>query len=419
MSASSTRVTIERLGHRGDGIAPGPVYVPLALPGEVIEGVLAGDTLDSPRILTPSPDRVRPACAQYRRCGGCVVQHATDRFVADWKIGIVRAALEARGLPAPIRRLHTSPPGTRRRATLSGLRTKSGPLVGFHARASDTVVAIPDCRVLHPAIMAGMPAFEALTALGASRKGQVRIGVLATGTGLDVAVENAKSVDPTLWTGLVGVAEEHDLARLAWNGETLLERRVPAVSLGRAAVAPPPGAFLQATADGEAALQACVSEAVADAARVVDLFSGMGTFALPLAQAAEVHAVEGERMMLAALDRAWRRAQGLRQLTTEARDLFRRPLEPTDMRGFDAAVIDPPRAGAEAQAQRLAAGGPPRVAMVSCNPVTFARDAQILADGGYALEWIDVIDQFRWSAHVELAAAFTRAPRTDERTERR
>jgi 23S rRNA (uracil1939-C5)-methyltransferase len=409
MSETPTRVTIERLGHKGDGIAPGPVFVALTLPGEVVEGVLDGDRLTAPRILTPSADRVRPACPHYRRCGGCLVQHASDRFVADWKAGIVLSAMEARGLAAPIRRLHTSPPGTRRRAALSGLRTKSGPLVGFHSRASDTVIAVPECRVLDPAILSALPALEALTALGASRKGQIRLKVLAAETGLDVLVEDAKPMDPSLWTDLISVAETHDLARLVWNGEIVAERRAPVVHLGPVAAVPPPGAFLQATAEGEAALRACVNDAIGDAGCIVDLFSGLGTFTLPLAQRAEVHAVEGSAEMLAALDRAWRHATGLRRATTEVRDLFRRPLEPAELSRFDAAVIDPPRAGAEAQSQRLAQGGPPRIAMVSCNPVTFARDAQILANAGYTLEWIDVIDQFRWSNHVELAAAFTRS----------
>jgi 23S rRNA (uracil1939-C5)-methyltransferase len=415
----TTRATIERLGHKGDGIArqdERPVFVPLVLPGEVVEGEVQGDVMVAPRILTPSPDRVRPPCPHYRRCGGCLVQHASDRFVAEWKLGIVRAALEARGLPAPIRRLHTSPPATRRRATLSGLRTKSGPLVGFHTRASDTVVAIPDCRVLHPALLAALPAFEALTALGAARKGQIRLKALASDTGIDVAVEEAKPLDPPLWSDLAAVAEAHDLARLTWNGEVLAERRPPALRIGPATVTPPPGAFLQATADGEAALRASVAEAVGDAQRIVDLFSGLGTFALPLATAAEVHAVEGEAALLSALDRGWRHAAGLHRVTTETRDLFRRPLEPAELVRFDAAVIDPPRAGAEAQAQRLAAGGPSRLAMVSCNAVTFARDARILADEGYALEWIDVIDQFRWSHHVELAAAFARTAPNPKRT---
>ncbi len=411
-----TRLTIERLGHKGDGIAPGPIFVPLVLPGEVVEGEVQGDVMAVPRIVTPSPDRVRPPCPHYRRCGGCDVQHASDRFVTEWKTGIVRAAMEARGLPAPIRRLHTSPPATRRRATLSGLRTKSGPLVGFHTRASGTVVAVPDCRVLHPSLLAAMPAFDALTALGASRKAQIRLKALASDTGIDVAVEDGKPIDPQLWSDLAAIAEQHDLARLVWNGETLAERRLPILRIGPAMVSPPPGAFLQATADGESALFASVAEAVGDAQRIVDLFSGLGTFALPLATGAEVHAVEGEAALLSALDRGWRHAIGLRRVTTETRDLFRRPLEPAELARFDAAVIDPPRAGAEAQARHLAAGGPPRLAMVSCNPVTFARDARILADEGYALEWIDVIDQFRWSHHVELAAAFTRAAPKPKRT---
>lgn len=416
MTGETVRVIIERVGQRGDGIAPGPLFVPLTLPGEEVEGTLEGDRLMAPRILTPSSARVRPPCPHYRRCGGCVVQHASDRFVADWKIGVVRTAMEARGLPAPIRRLHSSPPATRRRATLSGLRTKSGPLVGFHTRSSDTVVAIPDCRVLHPALLSALPSIEALTVLGATRKGQIRLGLLTTESGIDVSIEDAKPVDPSLWTEILAVAEAHDLARVTWNGEVLAERRPPFIRFGSASVIPPPGAFLQATAEGEAALRASVSEAIGGATRIVDLFSGLGTFALPLAAGAEVRAVEGDAALLAALDRGWRHASGLRKVATETRDLFRRPLEPIELARFDAAVIDPPRAGAEAQAGRLAAGGPARIAMVSCNPVTFARDAQILAKGGYSLEWIDVIDQFRWSSHVELAAAFTRTAPAAQRT---
>jgi 23S rRNA (uracil1939-C5)-methyltransferase len=408
MTGDTVRVVVERLGLKGDGIATGPLFVPLTLPGEEVEGTLEGDRLVAPRILTPSADRVRPLCPHYRRCGGCLVQHASDSFVADWKIGVVRTAMEARGLPAPIRRLHTSPPGTRRRATLSGLRTKSGPLVGFHTRASDTVVAIPDCRVLLPALLSALPATEALTLLGATRKGQIRLGLLLTESGIDVAVEDAKPVDPSLWSEIVTVADAHDLVRVTWNGEVLAERRPAVIGLGSASVIPPPGAFLQATAEGEAALRTSVAEVCGGATRIVDLFSGLGTFALPLAAGAEVHAVEGDASLLTALDRGWRHAVGLRKVTTETRDLFRRPLEPIELAHFDAAVIDPPRAGAEAQAGRLAEGGPARIAMVSCNPVTFARDAQILAKGGYSLEWIDVIDQFRWSSHVEIAAAFTR-----------
>jgi 23S rRNA (uracil1939-C5)-methyltransferase len=203
------------------------------------------------------------------------------------------------------------------------------------------------------------------------------------------------------------VAEAFNIARLTWDGEVVALRTMPVQRFGKALVAPPPGAFLQATAEGEAALLSAVEEAVGPARRVVDLFAGSGTFSLPLAETAEVLAVESDAAMLAALDRGWRQTQGLHRVTTETRDLFRRPLEPDEFKGFDAVVIDPPRAGAEAQTATLAHSGVPVIAAVSCNPVTFARDARSLTGAGYLLDWVQVVDQFRWAAHVELVARFS------------
>jgi 23S rRNA (uracil1939-C5)-methyltransferase len=204
------------------------------------------------------------------------------------------------------------------------------------------------------------------------------------------------------------VAESFDLARVCWDGEPVAMRRAPWLPMGKARVVPPPGAFLQATAEGEAALVAAVGQIVGDAARVLDLFAGCGTFALPLAERAQVVAVEGEAAMLAALGLAARGVPGLRPVRTVARDLFRRPLLPVELAAADAVVIDPPRAGAEAQARELAASRVARIAAVSCNPASFARDARILIAGGYRLEWVQPIDQFLWTGHVELVAAFTR-----------
>jgi 23S rRNA (uracil1939-C5)-methyltransferase len=198
------------------------------------------------------------------------------------------------------------------------------------------------------------------------------------------------------------------LARLSWDGEVVFQSEPPVLAMGVARVSPPPGAFLQATPEGEAALLRAVLEATDGARRVADLFAGCGTFALPVAQRAEVHAVEGSSQMLAALDHGWRTALGLKRVSTETRDLFRRPLMPDELARFDAVVIDPPRAGAEAQIGQIAAAQLPRVAAVSCNPVTFARDARALVTAGYRLDWVQVVDQFRWSAHVELTACFTR-----------
>jgi len=412
-------LTVARLGHLGDGIADGPdgpVYIPLTLPGEVVTGRIQGDRIAAPDIVAPAPDRVQPPCPHFARCGGCALQHAADRFVARWKIETLRRALAARGLPAPIRRIAVSPPGSRRRAGLAGRRVKSGALVGFHARASDTLIEVPDCRVLHPEIVALMPALTDLTRAVASRKGTLGLAVTWSGAGADLAVTGGRGLDPGLRQDLTGFAETADLARLSWAGEIVVERRPPLQRFDGIAVVPPPGAFLQATRAGEAALIRAVAEAVGPAKRVVDLFAGSGTFALPLAQRAEVHAVEGDAAMRAALFLAWRRAAGLKRLSAEVRDLFRDPVPADTLAAYEAAVIDPPRAGAEAQTRALAQARVPRIAAVSCNPVSFSRDAQILVDAGYRLDWIDVVDQFRWSPHIELAARLTADHIANDRT---
>ncbi|MBD3679765.1 MAG: class I SAM-dependent RNA methyltransferase [Rhodobacteraceae bacterium] len=401
-------ITIERLGHLGDGIAPGPVFVPLTLPGEVVSGEQQGDRIPAPKIEQPSEHRVKPPCPHFRSCGGCALQHATDPFVALWKTEVVKTALAAQGIDAPIRGIATSPSASRRRASLSGRRTKKGSIVGFHARASDTVIEVPECRVLHPDLLACLPLLHELTRRTGSRKGEVSFALTRSRAGIDLAVTGAKPMDTGLRIELAELAGIHDLARLAWEGEVVVERRPPWQAFGSARVVPPSGAFLQATEEGEAALLAAVKEAVGKANRIVDLFAGCGTFALPLAAVAEVHAVEGEGDMLGAMDRGWRQAQGLKRITHEARDLFRRPLMSAELAKFDAAVIDPPRAGAEAQTAELAKSEIPRIAAVSCNPVTFARDARLLVSAGYRLSWVRVVDQFRWSPHVELAAAFSR-----------
>lgn len=401
-------VTIDRLGHHGDGIAEGPIFVQGVLPGEVVEGTLDGDRLTNPKIITPSTDRVKPPCRHARTCGGCQLQHASDSFVARWKQHVVETALAAQGLTAPFLPLQTSPPQSRRRATLSARRTKSGVLIGFHARASDTIAEIPDCQLLHPALIAAFPGLQALVTLGGSRTAELSLQITQTRGGVDVVVTGGKPLDAALRMELARIVESHGFSRLTWDAETIALRDRPAHSIGSATVVPPAGAFLQATAEGEAALLAGVRAALGPQKRVVDLFAGIGTFGLPLAQTTEVHAVEGDAAMTAALELGARHATGLRRLSTEARDLFRRPLEPDELAQFTGAVIDPPRAGAEAQMATLAQSKIPIIAAVSCNPVTFARDAKTLIAGGYHLDWVQVVDQFRWSTHVELVSRFSR-----------
>lgn len=405
-------ITIERLGHLGDGIASvagDAIFAARTLPGEVVEGEAADSRIAAPRIVTPSPDRVRAPCRHYKSCGGCALQHASDPFVAAWKVDVVRRALTAQGVDAPFRAIQTSPAYSRRRATLAGRRLKSGALVGFHGRASDTMTAVPDCHLLAPTLRAAIPMLEDLTARFASRKGEIALTVTYAASGLDIAVAGGKPLGDALRADLGAWAGTNPVARLAWDNEIVAQAAPPTHPFGRAHVAPPPGAFLQATPQGEAALLAAVRDAVGEARRVVDLFAGSGTFSLPLAEAAEVLAVESEAPMLAALDAGWRQAPQLKRVTTQTRDLFRRPMLPAEFKGYDAVVIDPPRAGAESQVTQLAQSDVPVIAALSCNPVTFARDAKILIDGGYVMNCVQVVDQFRWSPHVELAAQFTKA----------
>lgn len=398
-------LTIESLTHLGMGRASdGQSLLPRVLPGEEVD-VAQDGTL---RIVTPSVDRVSAPCRHFKSCGGCAMQHATDAFVAEWKQDIVIKAVQARGLDPEFRQIATSPSQSRRRAKLSGRRTKKGAMVGFHTRASDTLVQVPDCQLLTPDLIASFPALEALTVLACSRKGEIDLTVTEASTGPDVLVATDKELTPQLRVELAALANQFGLSRLVWNDEPVVTINPPVQDFGGTGVVPPPGAFLQATKHGEATLLAAVEEITEQASRVIDLFSGCGTFALPLAKRAEVHAVESEEAMLTALDRGWREGYQLRRLTTETRDLFRRPLEADELRKFDAAVIDPPRAGAEAQIATLAESDIKTIAMVSCNPVTFARDARTLVDAGFEMGWVQVVDQFRWSPHVEVVAPFTR-----------
>lgn len=410
-----TQLTIIRLGHLGDGIAASdqgtPVFAPLTLPGEVITGEIEGDRIAAPSVITPSTERVKAPCPHYKSCGGCSLMHASDAFVAQWKTGVITKALQAHDLPTPLHPIVTSAPRSRRRATLAGTRTKKGAMIGFHARKSGTIVPISDCFLLEPALLDTIPALEEIVKLGASRSATLGLSLTHTETGIDLAVTGAKPLDGPLRATLPQF--QTTFSRLTWSSmgenEPVYSETPPRLTLGTARVTPPPGAFLQATRDGEAALQAAVAQATHGARHIADLFCGIGTFALPLARTASVHAVEAAPDLLAALDHATRFATGLKAITTETRDLFRRPLLPDELKTFDAVVIDPPRAGAEAQTHQLARAQVPVIAAVSCNPVTFARDAAILTNAGYLLDWVQPVDQFRWSPHVELAARFSLA----------
>ena len=403
-----TEYKIIRLGHQGDGIADGPLFAPMTLPGEIVTATQDGDVLKDVRIQTPSSDRVAAPCRHFKSCGGCQLQHASDEFVATWKAEIVKRAFAAHDLSPEIRPTLTSPAKSRQRATVAANRTKSGAMVGFHGRTSGTIIEVPDCQLLDPKIMAGFPIAEELATIGTSRKAALAVALTVSEDGLDASVTGGKELDGPLRSELAQLCDRSGLARLTWNDETVAMRTPPRHAFGNAKVVVPAGGFLQATAHGAATLQALVGEIVKGSKRVADLFAGSGTFALPLAQTSAVHAVEGDKAMVAALDQGWRMALDLKPVTTEARDLFRRPMLPDELAKFDAVVLDPPRACAVEQVRELANSKVNVIAYVSCNPVTFARDAAQLVEAGFILEWVQPVDQFRWSSHVELVGSFRR-----------
>lgn len=412
---------IDRLGHRGDGIADtpeGPVFVPLTLPGERVEVAREQERARLLAVRTPSPERVEPICPHVGLCGGCALQHWAPAPYETWKRSLVVEALARAGLATELAPLLPAHGDGRRRATFHARATGgSAPkgrdtlAVGFAGRRSHAVVAIDACPILAPGLDGALAAAWAVAQELVPLAKPLDLQVTATETGLDMDVRGSGPLKPDRVAALAQIAGAHRLARLTRHGELVLQREPPLLTMGRARVALPPGSFLQATAAGEAALARLVMEAVDDArgaARAVDLFSGVGTFALRLAERVRVTAYESSAPAIEALNKAVRGAAGLKPLAGEVRDLFRRPLLAQEMKGVDVAVFDPPRQGAEAQARQLAASAVPLVIGVSCDPVTFARDAQILTEGGYRLERVTPVDQFLYSSHVELVGVFRR-----------
>jgi 23S rRNA (uracil1939-C5)-methyltransferase len=403
---------ITELGAQGDGVAEHDgrkVFVPLALPGETVKAEISGDRARLAEIVEAAPGRMSPRCGHHGECGGCSLQHMPEADYLEFKRRQVVSALSFQKIDAPVDAVVAIAPRTRRRAVFAAARADKSIVVGFHGRRSHHIVPIRDCAVVTPGVLALLPKLEQLAAVAAPPKDALTITVIETATGFDVALTGvAKGFSGDARVKLTQVAGGLGIARLSVNGDVALEQAAPMISAGAAHLSPPPGGFLQACAPSEAAMLELVKEAIGDARRVVDLFSGSGTFSLPLASTATVHAVESEDAALAALDKAARRATGLKPVTTEKRDLFRRPLTKDELKRFDAAVIDPPRAGAEAQTRQLAGSGVKRVAMVSCNAGTFARDLRLMIDGGYRVKRITPIDQFLWSPHIEVVASLSR-----------
>ncbi len=407
-------VTIASLGHSGDGIAEtadGRVYVPLALPGESVEIERDGARGRLIRIVTASPERVAPLCRHFGQCGTCAVEHLERSAYLAWKRDLVAAAFAQRGIAADVEPIVPIGPGTRRRAVFSAVGTGRGTILGFHRRGGQEIVAIEECAVLAPAIVAKLKVLGAIAgaALGGRKPG--RVTVVAADNGLDVAVEaGGRKLDRHALETLGGFGADAAFARLTVDGTEIFQSRRPEIAADGMTLLPPPAGFLQAAAPAERAMAAAVLAHVGDAAPVADLFAGIGTFTLRLARRAAVTAVEGEARLLQGLDAAVRRAQGLKPITARKRDLFRNPLAPIELNAFGAVVFDPPAAGAKAQAEALAASTVAKVAAVSCNPATLARDARILIDGGYRMTRVLPVDQFLFSAEVEVVATFERSP---------
>jgi 23S rRNA (uracil1939-C5)-methyltransferase len=415
-----SRLTIDRLGARGEGVAQGPeglIYVPYALAGETIAAEVDGSRGTLVEVLAPSPSRIAPFCRYFSRCGGCAVQTLAADSYARWKRDLVASALRRARLAITVADLADAHGAGRRRATFHARYVPGRPTTGFMKARAHDIVEIDSCPLLAASMDGALPAARAIARALAASGAPLDILVTATASGLDVDLKGHGPLNDAQRQGLVRVALEHDLARLSNHGSIMISRRTPMLVMGKAMVAPSPGVFLQATEAGEEALAARVCAHVAGARRIADLFSGVGTFALRMAEFATVDAFDLEEAALSALAKA-ARVKGLRPVSVAPRDLFRRPLSLLEVERYDAVVFDPPRAGAEKQALVLSASSVPLVVAVSCNAQTFARDAAILCAGGYEIARVEPVDQFRHTPHVEIVAGFrrrTQGPRKNRR----
>lgn len=415
--ASEERVLeISAIGSRGDSTAAGevgPIYTPYALPGEQVRARVVGGRAEVLEVLRASIERQEPACRHFGRCGGCQLQHWQDEPYLAWKREQVVEALTKRGFGgAYVEPAIPAWGDGRRRASLHAARQNNQVRIGFIERGGARLTPITQCPVLAPQLEAVVLKLAPLAELALPSRGEITLQCLLTDSGVDISIKGAGRVDllhRAALEKLIAEANALNLARLSFEGDTIIERAKPALRMGRTIVSPPPGAFLQPTALGEETLARLTLDALQGSKRVVDLFSGIGTFALRIAEQAEVLAAEGDAEMLAALKKASDGAGGaLKEITTMRRDLLRTPLSTLEMKKFDGAVMDPPRSGARQQAEQIARAPIRKLAYVSCDPASFARDIKVLIEHGFTLTKITPVDQFRWSPHIELVGAFER-----------
>ncbi|GAA4740222.1 class I SAM-dependent RNA methyltransferase [Sphingomonas daechungensis] len=387
--------TVIRIAARGDGVTDYGSHVPFAAPGDILQEDGA---------LRHGPHHQVPPCRHFPECGGCQLQHVDDQAYLQYLVSRVETALAQHGLATDIREPHLSAPNSRRRASLRTLMTGQGAVIGFNAEKSNRIVDMRECHILRPELFALAAPLRKLLGGLLQPRATAEVQMTLVDRGLDLLLKGVEPEGYEAMEALTAFCERHGLARLSIDQglgpETLYEPVPATVTLSGVAVGFPVGGFLQATDDGENALVGAVLEATSEPERTADLFAGLGTFALALL--GKVYAAEASRNAVLALKRA------APHIAAEHRDLYRRPLDAAELSAFDAVVLDPPRAGAEQQVAALAKSAVAKIAYVSCNPATFARDARSLVNGGYRLEWLRPVGQFRWSTHVELAAAFTR-----------
>ncbi|WP_374571103.1 class I SAM-dependent RNA methyltransferase [Phenylobacterium sp.] len=402
------------MGGEGDGVAAGPIYAPFTLPGERVRLAGRGERRELVEVLQASPERVAPPCPHFGACGGCALQHWEHGAYLAWKVERLRTTLARQHVETELLPAFAAQPRTRRRLALHARQgSKTAARLGYKARKSWSLVEVSACEIADPRLVAAFPALARLAApLFEHPKSAPTLHVTLTAAGLDVDISGVErksgglSADARL--RLAEAAAEADLARVTLDGEIAYLARQPTVRFGQASVALPAGGFLQATPQAEAAMTAFVTAEAAGAKRIADLYCGAGTFTFPLAGIAPVLAADGAGEAVRALTAAIATAPGLKAITAEARDLVRRPVLAEELKKVDCVVFDPPRAGAAEQAAEIARSDVARAIGVSCNPATFARDARTLIDAGFALERVLPVDQFLWSAHMELIGVFSR-----------
>lgn len=403
------RLVIERLGKQADGIAKDAsgreVFVPFTLPGETVQASGSGRNLELVEVLDASPLRIEPVCAHFGTCGGCQTQHMPTDAYAKWKVAILVDALARENVGHDEISFHSFANAERRKATFSAVRHEGGIILGFAKEQSHSIINLDMCPVLVEQLEGAIPAIRDFAATLPLGKKPVRISVLVTRNGLDVCVDGMRPPTDAQKLGLVRKAASLDFARLSVGDEILVEIRKPLITIGTTQVIVPPGGFVQASSSAEAKMSALVCEHLASSKNVADLFCGVGTFALRLAENSKVWALEESSAAIEQLEKAWRETGGkLKQVSVEARNLERRPATFKELKHFDGLVFDPPRAGAELQAQQIAKSAVERVAAVSCNPTTLARDLAILMEGGFNLVALHAVDQFRFTPHLEVVA---------------